>query len=86
VLRHDPRMDPQLKAAMATFRRCTEERDTAAAEAVLDDEFALVLVQPMRATVARAGWLEVLPDYVIHEYDVEESAIDVDGDVAVALH
>jgi ketosteroid isomerase-like protein len=86
VLRHDPRMDPQLKAAMATFRRCTEERDTAAAEAVLDDEFALVLVQPMKATVARARWLEVLPDYVMHDYEIEESAIDVDGDVAVALH
>jgi ketosteroid isomerase-like protein len=71
---------------MATFRRCTEERDATAAESVLDDEFALVLVQPMKATVARARWLEVLPDYVMHDYEIEESAIDVDGDVAVALH
>jgi ketosteroid isomerase-like protein len=33
----------------------------------------------------RSRWLEVLADYVVHEYEVEESSVDRDGDCAAAL-
>ena len=79
-------MTDDLRAAMARFDRCIEERDHAAAEAVLDDEYALVLVQPGRAVMSRARWLEVLADYVVHDYAVEESVVDIDGDLATVLH
>lgn len=79
-------MTPDLQAAMARFERCIEERDRATAEAVLDDDYALVLVQPARAVVPRERWLEVLPDYVVHDYAVEESVLEVDGDLATVLH
>ena len=33
----------------------------------------------------RARWLEVLTDYVVHEYEVQEHVVDVDEDCAVVL-
>ena len=33
----------------------------------------------------RERWLEVLPDYVVHEYAVEERLIDVSDEVAAVL-
>jgi ketosteroid isomerase-like protein len=75
-----------LEAAMAAFQRGVEQRDVPGAEAVLDPDFALVLVQPATATMPRQRWLEVLPDYVVHDYEVEELVVDRHGDWAVALH
>ena len=70
---------------MAEFDRCVRERDAALAETVLHAQYALVLVQPSPAEMPRARWLEVLPDYVVHDYAVEERRIDVDGDLAAVL-
>jgi ketosteroid isomerase-like protein len=67
------------------FDRVVCERDCAGAEAILHDEYALVLVQPSPATMPRARWLEVLPDYVVHDWRVEERTADVDGDLAAVL-
>lgn len=75
-----------LQQAMAAFQRCVEERDAAAAEDVLDVDFALVLIQPARAVMPRERWLQVLPDYVVAGYDVEEQVVDVLDDVATVLH
>jgi ketosteroid isomerase-like protein len=75
-----------LEDRMAAFQRCIEARDRAAAEDVLHAGYALVLVQPARAVMLRARWLEVLPDYVVHSYRVEEQVVDVDGDVAAVVH
>lgn len=33
----------------------------------------------------RSRWLEVLPDYVVHSYRVEERVLDVDGDGAAVV-
>jgi ketosteroid isomerase-like protein len=79
-------MFTDLEAAMDRFRRCIEQRNQAEAEAVLDDDFTLVLVQPVGAVMPRARWLEVLSDYVVHEYAVEEAFVHVDGDTAAILH
>lgn len=52
------------------------------ADEVLDQDFALVLVHPQPAVMSRARWLAVLPDYLVHEYEVQEQVVDSDGDVA----
>lgn len=79
-------MTDDLGAAMQRFQDCIENRDRALAEAVLDDEYALVLVQPAEVVMPRGRWLEVLDDYVIHSLTVQHSVVDRDGDVAVVLH
>jgi hypothetical protein len=78
-------MNVQLADSMAEFQRCIEARDRAGAEQVLDDDYALVLVTPARAVMSRDRWLEVLKDYVVHDYTVEEQIIDEDSDCAVVV-
>jgi hypothetical protein len=75
-----------LADAMRRFQECIENRDRELAEGVLDDDYALVLVQPAPAVMPRARWLEVLGDYVVHSNSTDESVVDIDGDLAVVLH
>lgn len=42
------------------------------AEEVLHPDYALVLVHPTPAVMPRARWLEVLGDYVVHSYAIDE--------------
>ena len=78
-------VDHDLDARMEAFQQCIAERDAGAAERLLHPEYALVLVQPTPAVMPRERWLEVLPDYVVHDYAVEERLIDVADDVAAVL-
>lgn len=78
-------MDDELKQRIAAFERCIEERDEVAADDVLDADYALVLVQPDPATMPRERWLEVLGDYVVHDYELQERTVDIDGDCAAVL-
>jgi ketosteroid isomerase-like protein len=78
-------MPDDLTAQMAAFDRAVLNRDHAVAESVLDDDYQLQLVQPSAAAMPRARWLEVLPDYVVSEYEIQEQRVDIDGDVAVVL-
>lgn len=71
---------------MERFQGCIERRDRTAADAVLDPDFALLLVQPARAVMPRKRWLEVLEDYVVDSYAVKDQVIDAEDDVAVVLH
>jgi hypothetical protein len=80
-----PRMDPDLRARIVAFDQCIQDRDHGAAEQVLHDDYALVLVMPSRAVMPRERWLEVLPDYVVHDYAVEEQLVDELGDTAAVL-
>jgi ketosteroid isomerase-like protein len=75
--------DQDLLDRIAEFEQVVSERDRA--EVCLHDEFALVLVHPSPATMPRDRWMEVLPDYVVHSWDVEERFIDVDGDCAAVF-
>ena len=68
------------------WQRAIEARDETAAEDLLHPGYALVLVRPVPVTMPRAEWLRLLPDYVVHGYDVLARAVDVDGDVAMVLH
>lgn len=79
-------MDDSLHAAMQRFQACITNRDRAEAEAVLDDDYALVLVYPSKAVMPRERWLEVLADYVVHDYAARDEVLDVSGDIAVVLH
>ena len=78
-------MTTELLTQVANFQRVVLDRDVALAESVLDDGFMLMLVQPMPAAVPREVWLGLLPDYVVHDYLVEEQTVDVDGDTAAVL-
>jgi ketosteroid isomerase-like protein len=74
-----------LSQKLDDFQRCIETRDQALARAIVDDEFALVLVYPSAATMPRTRWLEVLDDYLVESYAVMQSTVDVDGDCAVVM-
>jgi ketosteroid isomerase-like protein len=52
---------------------------------VLDEDYRLVLVAPARAVMPRDRWLDVLKDYIVHDYAVEEQMVDEDGDCAAVL-
>ena len=75
-----------LEQRIETFFACIEQRDAAAADDVLDPDYELVIVHPAPAVMPRARWLEVLADYVVHSYEIQEQRLDVDGDCAVMLH
>lgn len=79
-------MHEELQAVIRRFQECTATRDRELAEELLDDDYALVLVQPAATVMPRARWLELLDDYIVHSLNVAESVMDVDGDVAVVLH
>lgn len=78
---------PELSAAIDEYDRAVRERDHAAAEAVLDPDYALVLVQPEPAIMPRARWLAVLDDYIVHAWTVEEQHIHIrpDGHLAAVM-
>ena len=85
VVAADDSAAEDLRRRAALWDQATGERDEVAAAELLAPEFALELVQPVRNIMTREVWLEVLADYVIHEWDVEERIVDVDGDCAAML-
>ena len=74
--------ESDLQAQIEEFQRCIEQRDAEGANAVLVDDYALVLVQPTPAVMPRDRWRELLPDYVVRTYVLEERRIDVSEDCA----
>lgn len=70
---------------MLAFERCVRDRDVELARSVLDDGYALVITHPSPATMPRDRWLQVLPDYLVHDYVVETQHVDVDGGEAAVL-
>ena len=77
--------DSELQAQIDAFRRCIEQRDADVASSVLADDYALVVTHPTPAVMPRERWLEVLPDYIVDHYEVEEQRIDLSGDCACVL-
>lgn len=78
-------MSDELMAALAAFQTCIETRDRAAAERVLDESYALVLVAPSGAVMPRARWLEVLEDCVIEDYAIEDQIVHEADELAPVL-
>ena len=77
--------DPGLLSQIGNFERCVRERNRQLAESVLDQDYALVLVQPSPAVVPRSAWLGMLPDYLVHSWEVQEQRLDADHDCATML-
>ena len=77
--------DPALTTQMDNFERVVLRRDAELALTVLHSDFALVLVQPAPAVMPRDRWLQVLPDYHVTAYDVEEQHLDELADCATVL-
>jgi ketosteroid isomerase-like protein len=70
---------------MVVLDDAVQQRDRPAAEQVLDNGCAVVLVHPAPASMPRDRWLEVLEDYVVHSHSVEEQFVDQSEDVASVL-
>jgi len=70
---------------MAGWQAALEARDVDAASDFLHEEYALVLVVPRVVTMARDEWLQLLPDYVMHSYEIHEQVVHVLGDTAAIL-
>lgn len=79
-------MTSDLTERMTLLQRCIETRDRRGVEDLLDDDYALLLVEPVLARMPRARWLEVLDDYLVHAYELEEQVVETDGDCATVLH
>jgi hypothetical protein len=77
--------DGDLETRMSEFQRAIETRDLTAAADVLHQDYALCLVVPSPAVHSREAWLANLPDYVVHEWAVQERHVDATGDIAVVL-
>jgi ketosteroid isomerase-like protein len=75
----------ELLERAAQWDAAIQDRNEAAADALMAPDFALELVQPMRSVMGRQVWLEMLADYVVHEWDVEEQVVDQGDDVAALL-
>jgi hypothetical protein len=80
----DTESDDLLRRA-ALWDTAFRDRDEFAAADLLAPDFTQELVHPVRNVMTRSVWLEVLPDYVIHEWDVEDRIVDVDGDFGAIL-
>ncbi|HZM73433.1 MAG TPA: nuclear transport factor 2 family protein [Candidatus Polarisedimenticolia bacterium] len=78
-------VEAELIERAEAWQRAIERRDVAAAGDYLADDYALVIVQPVRTVMQRAQWLALLPDYVVSDYEVAERIIDIEGDLALVL-
>jgi ketosteroid isomerase-like protein len=74
-----------LSQAIDAFDRAQLDRDADLAGTVLDPDFSLVRVQPTPSSQSREEWLALLPDYVVHDYEVVERFVHERGDTAAVL-
>jgi len=75
----------QVVACAQEWQRAIEDRDVEAAARILDDDFALVLVWPAVAVLGRTEWLRMLPDYLVHDYEIEDRIVDTRDDLALIV-
>ncbi len=75
----------ELQSQMIKFEQVVRLRDGTEAESVLDFDYALVLVHPTPSVTPRAQWLAMLPDYIVHSWDVLDATVDISGDCAAIL-
>jgi len=69
----------------AGWQAMLEARDVARIREFMHAEYALVLVVPSEVTVPLDEWLRMLPDYVVHRYQIHHQVAHVDGDTAAVL-
>ena len=78
--------DPeQVLARSAAWQSAIESRDINGVRDYLYEDFAVVLVVPVPLTMSRDEWLRVLPDFVVHGYEVHQQVGHVRLDTAAVL-
>jgi hypothetical protein len=85
VVIEDTNSAGELLARAALWDQAIRDRDESRAGQFLAPGFAHEQVEPVRTVMSRDVWLEMLADYVVHEWTVEEQIVDLDGDVAAVL-
>lgn len=69
----------------ARWQTLVEARDVEAIRQLMHEDYALVLVVPSEVTVPLDEWLRLLPDYVVHRYEIHEQIAHLAGDTAAVL-
>ena len=75
----------EVRARAAAWQAAIEARDVEQVQDFLDQGYALVLVVPAAVTVQREEWLRMLPDYVVHHYEIHEQTVHTSKDTAAVL-
>ena len=75
----------ELLGRVAQWEQAIRDRDEPLARQLLHPGFALEMVQPVRSVMRHDVWLEMMSDYVVHEWEVEDQLVDLDGDDAALL-
>ena len=69
----------------AAWQAALEARDVTGIEDYLHEDYALVLVVPRPVVMLRDEWLRVLPDYLVHSYEIHNQIVHVAADTAAIL-
>jgi ketosteroid isomerase-like protein len=69
----------------AGWQAAIEARDVEGIGDYLHQDYGLVLVVPRAVTVPREEWIRLLPDYVVHDYQIHEQTVHVVSDHAAIL-
>lgn len=69
----------------SAWQAALEARDVEGIDEYLHEDYALVLVVPRPVTMPRAEWLRLLPDYVVHGYEIHEQTVHIAGNTAALL-
>lgn len=69
----------------AAWQAALEARDVRGIDDYLHEDYALVLVVPRPVTMKRDEWLRLLPDYVVHGYEIHEQIVHVTAGNAAIL-
>lgn len=73
--------ESEVRAASSVWAEAIKNRDVAAAERILGEEYSLMA--PGLAEMPRAAWLSSLHDYVVHSYSFDDVKIRLYGETAV---
>jgi ketosteroid isomerase-like protein len=72
-------------ARAAGWQALLEARDVENIRGFMHEDYALVLVVPSEATVPLDEWLRMLPDYVVHSWEIHQQIAHVNDDTAAVL-
>ena len=64
------------------WQRAIEARDAEAADAILAEDYALVVTHPEPVVMPREEWLRLLPDYDVRGYEIHHRSVEVRDGVA----
>jgi ketosteroid isomerase-like protein len=75
----------EVRARAAAWQAAIEARDVELVRDLMHQDYALVLVVPTAVTVKREEWLRVLPNYLVHRYEIHEQVVHTSEGTAAVL-